>query len=205
MQDIQAYVESGILELYVLGTCTEAEAIEAKRLSQLYPEILSEIERIENQLLEIPPPQAQKRPTLNVKAMVLAIADYTHRLANGEVVSNPPLLNAHSKKDDFAEWLQRSDMILPSDADDAYAKIIGYTEKAATLIVWLKTGSPYEVHEAQLERFFILEGSCKIAYANGETHDLNPGDFIEIPLFMGHTLTVTSNIPCKVILQRVAA
>lgn len=45
--NIQAYIESGILELYVAGTLSEREMAEVHRLSKQYPEIRSEIESIE--------------------------------------------------------------------------------------------------------------------------------------------------------------
>ena len=38
-----------------------------------------------------------------------------------------------------------------------------------------------------------------------EVHYLKTGDYLQIPLNVGHNLVVTSSIPCKVILQRVAA
>ena len=64
--------------------------------------------------------------------------------------------------------------------------------------------SPIEVHTNELESFLILEGTCDITIGE-EVHHLVTGDFISIPLHIGHSLIVTSNIPCKVILQRVAA
>ena len=64
--------------------------------------------------------------------------------------------------------------------------------------------APEEIHTNEFERFLIVEGSCDIQI--GETvHQLQAGDFLSIPLFENHFVTVTSSIPCKVILQRVAA
>lgn len=204
MYNVKDYIESGIIELYVMGSASPEESEEVERMAKLYPQVQSEIDAIlemfqTNAALNI------KKPIPNVKALVMATIDYTERLKNGEVPSNPPILSSLSTKEDYAEWLNRSDLQPEINSEDMVGKIIGFNEKATTLISWLKTGSPFEVHENQLERFLILEGTCQIEYANGEIHYLKAGDFIEIPLFMGHTLTVTSSIPCKVILQRVAA
>ncbi|MBI3519835.1 MAG: cupin domain-containing protein [Bacteroidetes bacterium] len=85
-----------------------------------------------------------------------------------------------------------------------YAKIIGYTPEVTTTIAWIKKMTPFEIHHNELERFLILEGTCDITIGE-EVHHMSAGDFIAIPLYIGHSLIVTSDIPCKVILQRVAA
>jgi mannose-6-phosphate isomerase-like protein (cupin superfamily) len=204
MDNVKDYIESGILELYVMGSVSLEETAEVERMAKLYPQVQTEIDII-IETFQTSTILNTKKPIPNVKALVMATIDYTERIKNGETPSNPPILTALSTKEDYAEWLNRSDLQLVSESEDMYGKIIGFTEKATTLITWLKTGAPFEVHENQLERFLILEGTCQIEYANGEIHHLKAGNFIEIPLFMGHTLTVTSSIPCKVILQRVAA
>ena len=61
-----------------------------------------------------------------------------------------------------------------------------------------------EIHTKEYERFLIIEGTCDIKIGDDVFH-LKAGDYKEIPLFIEHSLIVTSDIPCKVILQRVAA
>jgi len=46
--DIQAYIESGVLELYVSGALTEQEMHEVERMAQLYPAVKQELDEIEN-------------------------------------------------------------------------------------------------------------------------------------------------------------
>jgi len=94
--------------------------------------------------------------------------------------------------------------MVSSGTEDVFARIIGYTEKAITAIVWLKEMAPQEVHDDEHERFLILEGTCDIVVGNN-IHQLVPGDYFAIPLHSNHHIKVTSSIPCKVILQRVAA
>lgn len=94
--------------------------------------------------------------------------------------------------------------MVSSDTDNIYAKIIGYTPEATTAIVWLKDYAPHEVHDNEYERFLIVEGTCDIIVED-QVNQLVPGDYFAIPLHKNHLVKVTSSIPCKVILQRVAA
>jgi mannose-6-phosphate isomerase-like protein (cupin superfamily) len=95
-------------------------------------------------------------------------------------------------------------MVLPAENEGVFARIIGYTPEVITAIVWLKDYAPAEVHHNEYERFLIVEGSCDI-FIGDEMHQLSPGDYLQIPLFADHRVVITSSIPCKVILQRVAA
>nr|WP_295864411.1 anti-sigma factor [uncultured Chitinophaga sp.] len=68
--DIKAYIESGIIESYVLGLATPQEADELQRLSQTYPEITTAVARCEQWLREtsdryaIPVPETLKAQLL---------------------------------------------------------------------------------------------------------------------------------------------
>ena len=61
--------------------------------------------------------------------------------------------------------------------------------------------APQEVHDHELEKFLIVEGSCSITIEE-KIHHLSAGENLTIPLHKKNHLTVTSDIPCKVILQR---
>ena len=51
--DIKAYIESGILELYVAGSLSEKESQEIYALLSKHPELLQEVERIENTIVKL--------------------------------------------------------------------------------------------------------------------------------------------------------
>ena len=51
--DIKAYIASGILELYVAGSLSEKENQEVYEAMQKYPEVLAEVESIENAILQL--------------------------------------------------------------------------------------------------------------------------------------------------------
>lgn len=203
MDSLREHIESGVLELYVLGQCSAEEAQQIEQLAKKYTEIQNKIDAISEALEQAALANAVA-PPVTVKPFVFAIIDYTERMQNAEPPAFPPALNKDSSIEDYREWLDRKDIFLPDDFDAFHAKIIGYTPELLTAIVWLKYGAPPETHTSDFERFLIIEGSCEISFGD-KVHHLKAGDFLQIPLFISHTVTVTSDIPCKVILQRVAA
>lgn len=47
MENIKDYIESGVLELYVIGDLTDEERFEVEKMANLYPEITNELAEIE--------------------------------------------------------------------------------------------------------------------------------------------------------------
>ncbi len=197
------FIESGILEQYVMGITTPKQTEEVLQRAAADATIRTEIESISKALEHYAMLNAIK-PKADIKTFLLATLEYTERLTNGEVATFPPALNNASTIADFEPWLSRPDMTLPDDADNLYAKIIGATRGSITAIVWIKDCTPQEVHDKEHERFLVVEGTCNIIVAD-EVHELVAGDYFDIPLHKIHMIKVTSSIPCKAILQRIAA
>ncbi len=201
--DIKEFIASGVLEMYVLGQASESECAEVEQLALVHPEIKSELDAIER-ALEERDFQNAIMPHDTVKPMVFSVIDLIGRLESGEQLGNPPMLTETSIVEDYAEWLNREDMVAPTEFENLFGKIIGADEKMNTLIVWIKHIAPEEVHIDEHEKFLIVEGTCTIRV--GKTNNyFKAGDYFQIPLHIEHEVTVTSDIPCKVILQRVAA
>src|SRR5436190_24381926 len=201
--NIKDFISSGILELYVIGDISEKESQEVERMAAANPEVRKEIEEISKSLEKYAKVNAVS-PDPIVKPFLMAIIDYMERMENGEAFSVAPALNENSKITDFSQWLNRPDMVYPSDAEDLYAKILSYTPAGVTAIAWIKKSAPQETHQDEYEKFLILEGTCDII-VEGKVHSLIPGDYFAIPLYKNHVVKVTSDIPCKVILERMAA
>jgi len=197
------FIASGILEQYVMGITTPNETEEVMQRAAADAAIRMEIESISKTLEDYAMRNAVA-PNAYVKPFLIATIDYTERLTNGEVATFPPALHKDSKIADFEPWLNRPDMTLLDATEDLYAKIIGTTQDSVTAIVWIKDYAPQEVHDNEHERFLIIEGTCNIIVAE-EVHALVAGDYFAIPLHKHHMIQVTSAIPCKAILQRVAA
>ncbi len=194
---------SGLLELYVIGSLEEEELTIVENAILTYPTLKEDIREIEYALFEVANAYAIP-PHGSVKPLLMATIDYIERIKSGEIPCSPPLLRTTSNVNDFEEWLNRSDMRAPDDFDAMYAKIIADEPEKLTAIVWLRYGAPPEIHTKEHERFLIVEGSCDITIGEVK-HQLNPGDYLAIPLHISHHVVVTSNLPCKIILQRVAA
>ena len=204
MIEIEKYKKSGILELYVLGLASPEEVLELETLSATNKEIRDAIDEFSETLEQVAFANAV-RPEATVKAFVMATIDYTRRLESGEEAHTPPVLNEASAITDYSIWLNRKDMALPAGfTDEVYARIIGYTPQTLTAIVWLSDYEMSEVHHNEYEKFLIVEGSCDIIIED-EVYKMAPGNYLQIPLHKRHKVSITSSVPCKLILQRVAA
>lgn len=203
MMDSKEYIESGILESYVLGLSSPEEMQEVERMADIYPEVRARIDQLSEEFERHALSNAVL-PDPMVKVVVLATIDYMERIEKGEIPSFPPMLHEGSQITDYSDWLNRADMVLPEDFSNVYAKIIGYTPEVLSVIVWIKEMAPHEVHHNEFEKFLIVEGTCEIIIGE-DVHPLVAGDFLTIPLHKKHMVKVTSDVPCKAILQRVAA
>ncbi len=199
---VEEYINSGIIEMYVMGALAPEEAHEVISFASKHPEVLIEIEDIRI-TLEAYAFSNCKSPGTIVKPLLLATLDYLDRLENGEVPVPVPLLSKSTTPQHFSEWIQRADMQLPEDFNDIYIKLIAYTSTVSTAIVWLNNQLPKETHHFETEHFLILEGTCTITVNDHEYH-LYPGDQFTVPLHASHMVQITSAIPCKLILQRKA-
>jgi mannose-6-phosphate isomerase-like protein (cupin superfamily) len=196
-------LSSGLLELYVLGVTEPNENALVKELVHLYPELLEEIKSIELALEQHAIANAVA-PDPIIRPFLMATLDYIDRMKAGEIFIPPPILNDGSSAEDYLPWIERPDMKLPDDFDEVYAKILNSDDQGMTAIAWIKSMAPQEVHDHEYEKFLILEGTCSI-HIEDEVFALVPGDYLAIPLQKKHHVLVTSAIPCKVILQRIAA
>lgn len=203
MSEVSRFIDSGILEMYVMGdTSTEQNALVEKMVRQ-HAEIRDELQAIELALEKYAMSQATEvDPT--IKPFLMATVDYMERLSKGEKPSCPPQLHADSSIADYAEWLNRPDLVLTGPLDEIDTRIIGSTPEITMAIVWIRNGAPPEIHKNEYETFLIVEGTCNIMVDGNDNH-LKPGDVFTIPLFLSHTVIVTSKMPCKIILQRLAA
>ena len=204
MENLNGYIESGILEMYVLGNTTAEENLEIEKLALQHVEIHNEIELISIALEKYADATAIK-PPVTVKPFLLATIDYTVRMQSGEQPGFPPIINEKSNIEEYKEWLDRKDLEPENTSYDIFARIIGFTPKATTAIIWLKGEVPPETHIDEHEKYMVIEGSCEIIIDEKEVYKLEAGDIFNIPLFKSHRVCVTSTIPCKLILQRVAA
>ncbi|RKE94796.1 anti-sigma factor [Ichthyenterobacterium magnum] len=79
--DIKAYIESGVLELYVAGQLSEAENLEVYKLIQQYPEILQEVLQIEAAVIKL---------TASASPHTINFESFKANLNNSKVVNLKP-------------------------------------------------------------------------------------------------------------------
>jgi len=203
MTDVQRMIDSGILELYVLGSTSPEETARVEKMIAFHSEIRQEIDAISAALEQYGLAHAVE-PDPSIRPFLMATIEYMERMKAGEAPAFPPAIHAGSKIEDYAQWLERADLKLQEPLEDAFAHIIGYTPEVTTAIVWLKYGATPEVHTDEQEKFLVVEGTCDITIGT-TVHSLKPGDTLIIPLHAVHYVQVTSDYPCKIILQRAAA
>ncbi|MCB7479986.1 anti-sigma factor [Christiangramia sediminis] len=92
--DIQEYISSGVLELYVYGALTEAESLEVTRALKEHPEIRIEVEEIEIALQKL---SAAVAPSYNAEALLASIKQ---KLSNK---SDNTVINIERKKE--TDWV----------------------------------------------------------------------------------------------------
>jgi len=195
--------ESGLLELYLLGHLDDHELLVVQKALAAFPELENDLDIIEQSLIDYTN-EISDVPPIDLEAIIIATIDYTERLKKGEIPVSPPMLDKNSKIIDFRQWLDRPDMVPPKNYGAMFVKFIAHEPEKLTALVWLRDGAPDETHTDEYEKFLIVEGTCNITI--GDTiHELYPGDYLSIPLHINHRVKVTSPIPCKIILQRIAA
>lgn len=82
--DIQEYISSGILELYVYGALTEAESREVSQALKEHPEIRKEVEEIEVALQKL---SSSVAPSYNAEALLASIKQKLSDKPDGTVIS----------------------------------------------------------------------------------------------------------------------
>ena len=161
MNNIKDFIQSGILESYVMGIATTEETQEVESMAITHQEIRDEIEAVKSTLENYAQLHAIS-PNPTIKPLLMAFIDYTERLQKGEQITLPPVMNDSTKIDDFSPWLNRKDMQMPSIFEEYFARIISYSPEIITAIAWIKDIAPAEAHHHEHEKFLIIEGTCDI-------------------------------------------
>ncbi|MEJ6980949.1 anti-sigma factor [Pedobacter sp. P351] len=99
MEDLKAYIESGILELYVLGDLTESERLEVELMLEKHPELRAELLEIEKALEKYAEAHSQNPPD-QMRAQILNILDTRDRQDESIVVP----IDTYSNKNTFYKF-----------------------------------------------------------------------------------------------------
>jgi mannose-6-phosphate isomerase-like protein (cupin superfamily) len=201
MEDLSAYLASGVLELYVAGSLPLEEALAVEDMAVHHPEVQAEIVRLQEvveRLWDVQP----LAPPPGLKARVLdKIAALSERSFDP---ARPPVLNVGARAEDYRFWVEQDGIVPPDHYENLFFIPVAMNEDGLTAVVWINGHVEEEMHDQAIEKFLVLEGSCQINI-EGEMHYLQAGDYLAVPKFRWHVVDVTSEIACKLIVQRIAA
>jgi mannose-6-phosphate isomerase-like protein (cupin superfamily) len=231
MKNLEDFIASGILELYVLGDTSDEEDAEVLIMSSKFPaEIAREILEISTALEYLAmenavEPSARLKDSLFTKFNEMAAQDEaaqqaaTKPSARRPAVSRPevpakdalkrpvrpasaiPRLTYFSKVEDYTEWFSPEDLVMPEGFQGIHLKLLGHTPEMTTLLI-CATAIEGEVHHDEYERLLVIEGTCNVIIEN-KVFSFYQGDLIDIPLHKWHDVFIPEGIVCKAILQRI--
>jgi len=196
--NIQAYIDSGIIEVYCLGFTTPEEASEVEEMAALYPQVAAEIERIRTTFNDFIGRQ-EITPSVKVKQGVMRTIYKQQSQTKHEYV---PLLDELKDSHLLFDTVKANQLAATSSTDEDLTILeLPSTKEVINLAVWAKTGVGEENHEAFDEYVAIMKGSCNM-YLNEEKISFSEGAIIHIPRQVTHRAVVTSEEPMFAIVQR---
>lgn len=183
--NLKPYIESGILELYVLNSLSNDERRGVERMLAMYPELKQELDAIESALESYAKVASVKPP------------DY---LKERIIDSLFPLINCFA---DYKNWLPLLKGLeeFPLGEDGRYLKILRQDQHVTQMLIVSNTDIEEEIHEDEYESFLVLEGECKCKIGDKLTF-MGAGDYMEIPLHETHEVELLSK-RVVAILQRI--
>jgi mannose-6-phosphate isomerase-like protein (cupin superfamily) len=183
--DIQAYIESGILEQYCLESSNGSLKKEIASLRLAHPEINKELNEIELTIEKLAYSNAVA-PKPQLKSRIMAALDFADAVID---LNNLPPTGKYSN---YESWLQAVEHLIPAEPfDNFFAHVLQQNDKLAQTLVITKLNVPEEIHEIVAESFFILKGTCACTVGK-EVFTLNAGDHLNIPLYTKHDIKIIS-------------
>jgi mannose-6-phosphate isomerase-like protein (cupin superfamily) len=201
-KDAQTIIDSEILTDYVLGACTEDERREIEMAAIFFPTVAAELASLRN-LDAFLVMRGAINPPVAARSRFLSFMEAAEMPTDGWSLIVPPLSSA-SKPADFAAWVDRVKPEAIHPGINLNAIPLATDDGILTLYVVLTEGLEEETHLFDIERFLVLEGTCYVELDNEKIY-LNPGDFYNVKKYTTHKVVVTSDIPCKLIVQQLAA
>lgn len=197
--NLQAYIESGILEMYALDQLDFHEREEVERMIFVFPEIRNELANIQN-TLEIYAASQAIQPHPRVKEKIKASISRFEKDMDLSLQNLPLISNCSDHK----KWLALVEIMIPweIEKDNIFTRILQQSEKVVQMLVVSSTDIGDEVHVKTHESFLILKGRCKCTVGNN-VRFMEAGDFMSIPLYEHHHVEILSD-RVVAILQKVA-
>ncbi|MFD2284977.1 cupin domain-containing protein [Pedobacter petrophilus] len=196
--DLSAFLNSGLLELYLMGKLDQEEVLLVHQMRATHPEVVAELASLEAFFEREALQHAVKPdPKFDDKMESLFL---NLEIEQAMQLSDTPLITSFSDAD---AWFEMISPLLPQgELGGRFEKLLRNDDQVMQALVITPEGVDEEVHENLHESFLILKGTCICTIGN-ETITMGPGSFMQIPLNQPHTIAVASKSVIA-ILQHVA-
>ena len=205
-KDHREFLQSGIIENYHLGMASEEEVDRLLALCHKYPEAQNLLDKGYQSFLYILESYAKTPPTRNLSSILNSVSSKSELIKASFVGTAQELdrfvpISAHSNVE---EWNKLLAGLQPDDEyDNMFAKPLFHSDRQELTLVWAKEIVPDEIHTNQSESFFLLEGTAD-CYIGDKLYAMEKGDYMLIPLHVNHKVVITSMMPAKALMSRVA-
>jgi mannose-6-phosphate isomerase-like protein (cupin superfamily) len=99
---------------------------------------------------------------------------------------------------DKSKQLFLSEVKMPVDKDNIHVVKLGSSQHSSDFVVFVRKNVPPHKHVTHSESVYVIEGTG-IFELNGNKINIGPGHYVKIPQGAVHSVTVTSDIPMKVL------
>ncbi|HYV91846.1 MAG TPA: cupin domain-containing protein [Chitinophagales bacterium] len=192
-------IDSGIIELYVMGIAGDDECVLVETLAQEDDIVRHEIASVNDALIAYSATNVSPVLPAGLKNKILGFIESSHSKL-------PPRLTAESTANEWLQYLEEQQINPPENFHGIYFLELPGTEDYYTYAVWGKNGDyvDEEFHPLHHEYLFVCNGECEMTI-NGKKSEHRGGDFIEIAPGVPHSARVLGKELMLVIGQRRAA
>ena len=196
--DIGAYINSGIIEKYCMGTCSAREREELERLAAAEPRIREEINAVQASIEQyLLANQVKPTPSVKIKLM----QEIYRQIAMANPIY-PPLIRGEASIDELRSWIKSNALPeLPADLENLAPTAIPSTGEIENFFVFARKGHEPELHDHFIEYLYVIKGSCTM-YFNEKPVRFAAGQLISIMPGISHYAVVDSEEPMLAMVQR---
>lgn len=196
--NLKDFIDSGILELYVLELLPQQDRDMIDLLLAEFPDLKAEVHKVEI--------QQERKVMEQEKACRTSFEEMQEIMLNSAKeqkmhIDDLPLINKHS---DYKKWHRLVHETAPEALlSDNYQRVLRSENGVTQVLVVSAFDIPDELHDDSYESFLILKGECRCTVGD-DVFGLTAGGFTEIPLNENHKVEVIK-APVMAIVQYVAA
>lgn len=188
-------IESGIIELYVLGIAADEERALVEQFASDVT-VKKEIAAVRHSLTSYARATGSVMPPAELKKRILSFIETS-------VNNLPPAITESSTPSEWISYLDQQKISVPSDFKGIYFLELPGNEDYYTYAVWGNEGGSVEeeLHNDHREYLFVCEGECELSI-DGKATSYKKGDYIQIEPGVRHSAKVTGKELLLVIGQR---